>query len=696
MPNESPINRHGSEPKPGESPSRRTLVYVMVWGILCGLAVILPVEYRRLREAIHSDAGWLIWLTEFEPDTTLPLIVFLFLPFAWVFQRGGTANKGLLSNSLETWLGGKTKPSELTKPLDLLRVVVLAGLVAGVSVLLSVHIGSTSVEIRTPKGKEVEALSTLPPAFHDEYSYIFQAKTFLAGRLSFKSHPRYASLFDQMHVLNDKGVYASRYFPGTGLWMAPFVAVKKPHWGHWLAGALSAVCILFAGRELAGNAVGLLAGLLTAISPGIQLFGQLLLAHHPTLFGLTFFAWMFFRMMRTRSHFSAALAGLGLAFAMVCRPMTAAGIGLPFGFWLIYWWFCGNATRSKKDQSRWNIFRRSLLVGSLGLPLIISIGGMLVYNSYLTGKVHVTPYQLYTDIYTPRHVYGFNNVERAASNTSAKVITNYDQWAENLTASLALQNAKLRIVASGQWVLGIVPLVISIGVFPFLAGRSASAPSLSDSRWWLVFCSMVSLHLAHIPYWFSGIRHWHYVFEAAPFLLLIFAGVFVFFLQRFWEHGFNGIVIWWMALLVASLWVSYGSLPGDDSPSRVQRALQEDIWAKRNYAVFNRMLDRTLKVKPALLLIAENPSDRHIDYVTNSPSLDAPVIRGRFRPEATRLDLVIESFSDRAVYVLVLNPKVLSDIESGLYTEVDFERIVEEPIIGGTAVVYRLHLKQIN
>src|SRR5207342_1934219 len=76
----------------------------------------------------------------------------------------------------------------------------------------------------------------LPPAYHDEYSYLFQARTFLAGRVSFPSHEA-ARLFDQMHVLNE-GQFASRYFPGTGLWMAPFVALGNPWWGHWFAGAL--------------------------------------------------------------------------------------------------------------------------------------------------------------------------------------------------------------------------------------------------------------------------------------------------------------------------------------------------------------------------------------------------------------------------------------------------------------------------
>ncbi len=55
----------------------------------------------------------------------------------------------------------------------------------------------------------------LPPAIHDEYSYLFQARTFLEGRTWLPGFPQHPELFDQMHVLNE-GRFASRYFPATG------------------------------------------------------------------------------------------------------------------------------------------------------------------------------------------------------------------------------------------------------------------------------------------------------------------------------------------------------------------------------------------------------------------------------------------------------------------------------------------------
>ena len=144
-------------------------------------------------------------------------------------------------------------------------VLVVAGLLAwslaiGVA-FLSIGVSAWIADQRVG-GQLNLRFGSLPPAYHDEYSYLFQAKTFLAGRVSFPSHETVPEIFDQMHVLNE-GRFASRYFPGAGAWMAPFVAMGHPYWGQWLAGALCALFIFWAGRELGGNGVGLLAGALS-------------------------------------------------------------------------------------------------------------------------------------------------------------------------------------------------------------------------------------------------------------------------------------------------------------------------------------------------------------------------------------------------------------------------------------------------
>ncbi|HXY36387.1 MAG TPA: hypothetical protein VEI07_19275, partial [Planctomycetaceae bacterium] len=58
-----------------------------------------------------------------------------------------------------------------------------------------------------------------------------------------------------------------------------------------------------------------------------------------------------------------------------------------------------------------------------------------------------------------------------------------------------------------------------------------------------------------------------------------------------------------------------------------------------------------------LVLIQGDPADRSIDYVVNDPQLDAPILRGRFRPGKTDLAKVRAAFPDRALF--------LFDVKSG-------------------------------
>src|SRR5690606_37132164 len=88
-----------------------------------------------------------------------------------------------------------------------------------------------------------------------------------------------------------------------------------------------------------------------------------------------------------------------------------------------------------------------------------------VFNRAITGDGWLTPYQQYTDVYTPRHVFGFNNVVRGEQHLGPKVLENYDEWAQNLTPALAARNVGRRIMFSMIWTLGIVPLTLAGLVF---------------------------------------------------------------------------------------------------------------------------------------------------------------------------------------------------------------------------------------
>ena len=221
---------------------------------------------------------------------------------------------------------------------------------------------------------------------------------------------------------------------------------------------------------------------------------------------------------RIRDH---AFGAVGLTFAMLCRPMSAFGIGLPFGA-LLAWQLlrpsCGKrrplgpTTRAIHRQLR----RRALIVVAWGAPIVSGLGGMLFYNAAITGDAWVSPYQLYTDTYTPRHVYGFHNVTRGEQRLGPKVLENYDVWAEELTPSLAARNVGRRFIASSRWTIGIVP-VVGAALVLLMSASTRNRGVL------LVAAAIVSLHAVHVPYWFEGIMGWHYVFESAPLWVLLVA-----------------------------------------------------------------------------------------------------------------------------------------------------------------------------
>lgn len=607
---------------------------------VAALAIVVPAEVARISEAIAGPGGSLAWLTGINVDATLYALLLIAAPLFWRMRRPLIAFR---RRRPAVPVDGLSSPGDVNaeensgiSPRGSIFVAwLLAGLVGVVSVAVSAGVAATPVVL---DGQRTRPFGSLPPAYHDEYSYLFQAETFLAGRVSYPSHPTHPRLFDQMHVLNE-GQFAGRYFPGTAAWISPFLAMGRPYWGHWLAGAISAMFVFGIGRELSGNGVGLLAGLLTAVSPGMALFSNMLLAHHPTLVGLTLFLFFFLRMQRTKSRWEALLAGAGLTFAMFCRPMTAAGVGLPFGLWLLWWPWRGDSSRADYRRSA-----RFALVATVAAPVLVGFGILFVYNRAITGDGLQSPYQVYTDLHTPRHAYGFNNVVRAQSKLGPRVIEEYDRWAENLTPQLAVKNVRNRFLASWQWTLGIVPLVMGGIVFVF-GGRRL------DGRWWLIAAAIVSLHAAHVPYWYDGILHWHYVFESGPLWTLVFAAATGLLFTAWHSANRPWMPGWWTGIISAALLVTYVSAEPFWAPSRIAIGIDQFAFSRRQYALFDELVERAVTSRPALVLIGPDARDRHIDYVVNDPALESDVLFGRYEPDRMPLAEIVRSFPDRTVYL---------------------------------------------
>ncbi len=372
---------------------------------------------------------------------------------------------------------------------------------------------------------------------------------------------------------------------------------------------------------------------MTALSPGLALFGNLLLAHQPTLLGLSLFLWMMIRFRNSPDRISAAIAACGLAGAMLCRPMTAAAFGLPFGIWLFAWFWRGQSSSALRLKV-FLIF--SVVIGS-------GLVGQMVYDASITGSPFKSPYQLYNEIYTPRHIYGFNNVSRGERLIGPKNLTAYDQWAENLTPALAAQNVFIRVINGWQLIWDALPLAMLSVIF-LLTFRRWEVPLQ------LCAASIVSLHVAHIPYWYVGIMGWHYVFESLILWTFVAGAVGDTLLAQWKSAGYDYRPIWLTGFVLLTLSANLISIPGTWT-AKLARGASMLRYSRDKHAKFLRGVEEATAGRPALVLVGPHRDDGQLDYVVNDPGLNGPLLLGRYRPGKTDLHVILRDFPERDVWI---------------------------------------------
>ena len=605
-------------------------------GILAVAAVTLRFEAERFISVPDRQArplAWLtdaplVWLSLWDRETTGPFLCLLILPFIILVYRTHVASSRI---------------SVLRDPRGPWKKVFGSIAIFTASLLASAVTGLRDIPVRSISGPDNVRFAELPPAYHDEYSYLLQARTFADGRLSWPPMMVRPDLFHQMHVLNEYRT-ASRYFPWNGLWISIFLPTGLPILGHWVAGALAAAFFYLSAALVMRPSTALVAGLLIAVSPGIAVFSNLLLAHHPTLLALSIFLWA---MMHLRQHPSfgySATAGVALSLAMLGRPMTAAGFALPWGIYFVW-----KILRPSKDPWR---ARRLRYVAGLAIPVICGFGFLAVLNHNITGSSLQTGYQQYTDTYTPRHAYGFGNGTGGDARNGRKVITKYDQWAANLTPELAFRNLRNRCLASAQWSLAVIPVLLGLllSLLRAFPGNHASSDWASTTRW-LILSSVVSLHLVHLPYWYDGIMHWHYVFETAPLILILVADGL--------EFGTDAIAkitsqraaaLWMFGFLLSALVPGWISVDATWRTSKVSAAVGELSYSRVRFHAFQKLMASTGVQKPALVLVDDSAADPQLSYIINDPELRGDVLVARQPENADELSELTNAFPERHLY----------------------------------------------
>ncbi|MFN9718080.1 MAG: ArnT family glycosyltransferase [Planctomycetota bacterium] len=630
------------------SATQSSSIHLLRLAWCCALTLCGVYEFDRIGYAAQSAGGILSALFDWNADTTLPFIVLLALPILIILRR--ISGAAIQQSTARSGLG--RTPDRSPRRLDTL-------VLAALSLAGSTAIGLRMIDVPRPDGRVSQLrFCDLPPAYHDEFSYLLQARTFLAGRVTWPAAEVHPDLFHQIHVLNEPTT-ASRYFPWTGLWMAPFVAMNRPYLGHWIAGAFA--CALFHRSllRLLEPRWALIGGLLIATSPGLSIFSNLLLAHHPTLLALSVFLWAFLKMMESRSVGDSMLAGTGLALAMLGRPMTAAGFALPFGCWLLW-----NVIRPGFATDSQPVTRQTMIriCVAMGLPLIAGFLVLAFMNDRITGSWTKSAYQLYTDTWTPRHRFGFNNAAIGDRLAGPKVLESYDRWATNLTPQVAAVNLRNRVVAESQWTLGIVSLLFLMIIAvptalqfsrtrPPCPETSESPAPRGDCRLVLIVLSIVSLYLVHIPYWYDGILHWHYVFESAPLILMVATcGLRLAFDTLRTQLPTRWASLWLAMLILAGWlpdWLTAEALWGT---SRIAAAVSEQSFSRIRFEQFRMLTSMPRIRKPCLIMVDERSADPQLSFIVNPPDLASDVLICRRPKDSTMISELRLAFPDRALY----------------------------------------------
>ncbi|HKW01572.1 MAG TPA: glycosyltransferase family 39 protein [Vicinamibacterales bacterium] len=209
------------------------------------------------------------------------------------------------------------------------------------------------------------------PNSGDEYCYLYQADTLLAGRLSNTPHPL-QPFFETSHIIERGGRLFSVFPPGWPLMLAAGMRVGLPPWtlNPLLSAAMFVLVFWLARRVTGDDATAALASVMLATTNYFLLTGASYFSHTAcaTLVAGAMIAML--RMAEGRA-WSAAAAGLLAGLAVITRYYTPVLCLLPLTIVLL-------RERPWRTEYLWAI--------AGALPPIVF---MLVYNHTLSGNALV-------------------------------------------------------------------------------------------------------------------------------------------------------------------------------------------------------------------------------------------------------------------------------------------------------------------
>src|SRR5579875_1550690 len=168
------------------------------------------------------------------------------------------------------------------------------------------------------------------PNSGDEYAYLFEARTFLAGRL-WNPPPPLPALFAHYYMLVLNGKWAAAYPPGWPLLLAAVIGLRLPPWlAAPLCGGVLLLAVLKLGHQRDGALGGVLAVALVAFSAFFVFNAGSYFDVLPAAAMGLLFCWAAVNFLDHPRWSNALAAGLASGLLGLIRSQDVLLFGLPF------------------------------------------------------------------------------------------------------------------------------------------------------------------------------------------------------------------------------------------------------------------------------------------------------------------------------------------------------------------------------
>jgi hypothetical protein len=229
----------------------------------------------------------------------------------------------------------------------------------------------------------------------DELAYVFQAKTYLSGRL-FNPPPPTIQNFANTFIINDGVKFIGKYQFGHPLLLAIGMMFGSEYIiTLFMAAALIVLISVIARYLFEDHRVAMVSPLLLFASPFFYFVSSSRLSHISAAFLLALFFFLFLKISRADTkpgyqYSLSLLAGVAAGFVVNMRPMTALAFLLPFLFII--------TQRLLKKE-----IQRPLTIVVMGAGFFAVVALTLAYNKVITGAFLTYPMAYYD----PTEVVGF-------------------------------------------------------------------------------------------------------------------------------------------------------------------------------------------------------------------------------------------------------------------------------------------------